>query len=298
MDSFATSNDKGLSMNFSLTETYSKTGYFPSKDQVSLFFRHYSVKKPVASVLLVHGFGEHSARYFHVIESLRKEGFEVFCIDLRGHGHSEGSRGDIESFCGYEEDVLSGLKQLQENKTAEKIFVIAHSMGALATIRAITKAKIEIEGLVLSSPLFALKMPMPIWKKWASFAAASILPRMRLKTGIKGRQLSADEDIVKAYDSDPLVLKTLSLRTFKEIYKSCEHASSIVYPIKPSLLLQVAGSDPVVDSNASLDWFKRINKSHEDATMKMYPGFLHEIYNETNRREAIKDFLVWLKQRV
>jgi lysophospholipase len=284
-------------MNFSLTESDKKTGYIKSKDQTPIFYRHYSLKNPKATVLLIHGFGEHSGRYAHVIESLRQAGFEVFCIDFRGHGHSRGHRGDVEAFERYEEDVLAALQHIKATQTG-KIFVVAHSMGALVSLRLAAKIGTKIDGMVLSCPLFALKMAVPFWKKWASIATACLAPRVKVSTGIKGKHLSTDQRFVAAYDHDPLVLKNLSVRAFYEIYQGCQSSSDLGPSISQALFMQVAGSDPVVDSNAAEQWFGTIDTRKVDATLKVYPGFLHEIYNETQRDEAISDFIRWLNRHV
>ena len=42
--------------------------------------------KPVGVIQLVHGFGEHSRRYFHMIVSLMDAGFVVAADDHIGHG--------------------------------------------------------------------------------------------------------------------------------------------------------------------------------------------------------------------
>jgi alpha-beta hydrolase superfamily lysophospholipase len=62
--------------------------------------------------------------------------------------------------------------------------------------------------------------------------------------------------------------------------------------------MQLAGTDSVVCAEAAQLWFKNIDKNKVDATIKIYPGFLHEIYNETQRHEAISDFIGWFNQRV
>ncbi len=51
---------------------------------------------PWASVLLVHGLGEHSGRYEHVGDQLTAAGLEVTAYDHRGMGGSGGRRGDVE----------------------------------------------------------------------------------------------------------------------------------------------------------------------------------------------------------
>ncbi len=171
-------------------------------------------------------------------------------------------------------------------------------MGALISLRVTASTRLPIDGMVLSCPLLGLMMPIPAWKKWASFAAASVVPKIRLSAGIKGHQLSTDEQIARAYDTDPLVLKNLSMRTFWEIYKSYQEAANIAQTVSLSFLMQVGGRDPVVDARASELWFSRVNTKKVDATLKVYPEFLHEIYNETDRHIAIEDAVAWLNAHV
>ena len=283
-------------MIFSKPNAHNITGHLWSKDRTKLFYRFLRAPSEKAAVVLIHGFGEHSGRYFHVIEKLIKHGFSVFCIDLRGHGHSEGVRGDVASFAQYEDDVLSAIEHIRPEN--DKLFILAHSMGALIILRLLSRQTgLKIEGMVLSCPLFALRMSIPPWKKWASLAAARLTPRVRVSSGIKGSYLSSDVRLANAYDNDPLVLRDLSIRAFREIYCGYQKANYLAQKISTSFLMQVAGADPVVNSEASMKWFNQINSMRVDATLKIYPDFLHEIYNEANRKEAIGDLISWLDKR-
>lgn len=285
-------------MNSVCVEGNAKTGFLPSSDRTPLFYRHVSVSNKKASVLIVHGFGEHCGRYAHVIEALKKARYEVFCVDFRGHGHSKGARGDIKTFSLYEEDLLSALSFVKRTLSSQdKLFILAHSMGALISLRLMVKHHPHIAGMILSSPLLALKLSLPTWKRAASLLAARMAPFLRIKTGIVGVHLSSDHSIAQAYDSDPLVLKNLSVRAFREIYKGYQDAQSLAKAIGAPFFLQVAGDDPVVDSVATEKWFKHVDRTKVDATIKIYHGFLHEIYNEKNRSEPIADFISWLDAR-
>ncbi|MEY3253227.1 MAG: hypothetical protein RL227_2200, partial [Pseudomonadota bacterium] len=50
---------------------------------------------PRGQVLIVHGLGEHAARYAHVAAALNAEGWSVLGFDQRGHGRSTGRRGTL-----------------------------------------------------------------------------------------------------------------------------------------------------------------------------------------------------------
>ncbi|MFH1765744.1 MAG: alpha/beta fold hydrolase, partial [Gemmatimonadota bacterium] len=58
-----------------------------------LFWCAWDAPKPRASLLLVHGLGEHSGRYDAFARVLAEEGTSVFAFDLRGNGRSPGPRG-------------------------------------------------------------------------------------------------------------------------------------------------------------------------------------------------------------
>lgn len=286
-------------MNLSVAPCYSKTGYFKSLDGTALFYRHHLADKPKASILIVHGFGEHSGRYSHLIDRLLVDNFEVFSFDLRGHGNSQGSRGDVVKFSNYVEDAQAALEFAQSLQNHQgKLFILAHSMGALVTLKLMTKISPNIGGLVLSSPLFALSLAVPWYKKHLGTVATCLFPKLPLKSTIRGCHLSSDQSFSAAYDNDPLILKSVSIRAFRQILLALTQTSKLASNIHTPFLMQIAGKDLVVDSNAALTWFKNVKDNAPDRSLKIYPHFLHEIFNEKNRDEPINDAIEWFNKRV
>lgn len=287
----------GAFMNLPHPKDDSTTGFLHSKDKTPIFYRHYAVKDQKATVLVVHGFGEHSGRYQHVANALTSRHFEVYGIDFRGHGHSHGKKGDVESFEDYIDDLHTAIRfVLSKKDPKQKLFIVAHSMGALVSLRLLARNNEGISGLVLSAPLFALHKSIPQWKKCAAASIAKFFPALKFPSGIKGKKLSHDLHYAQAYDQDPLVLKCISVRAFKEIEEGMKGVSDL--SLETAFFMQVAGDDSIVDSQATKKWFNKIHNNSLDATLKDYDGFLHEIYNEKNRKEAIDDALLWLEKRV
>ena len=61
--------------------------------------RHWFGDEPAwATVLLVHGGAEHSARFDHVAAQLVEAGLDVHSFDWVGHGESGGTRWHIDSY--------------------------------------------------------------------------------------------------------------------------------------------------------------------------------------------------------
>ena len=75
--------------------TRSTAGEVVSRDGTRLATRHWRPAAPAtpwASVLIVHGLGEHGGRYEHVGARLAAAGLDVHAVDLRGFGRSAGRR--------------------------------------------------------------------------------------------------------------------------------------------------------------------------------------------------------------
>jgi alpha-beta hydrolase superfamily lysophospholipase len=71
--------------------------YFTTIDNIKIFYRQNMFDKASASLVLIHGLGEHSGRYIYLFNKFSNK-FNMFAMDLRGHGRSGGKRGHILSF--------------------------------------------------------------------------------------------------------------------------------------------------------------------------------------------------------
>ena len=75
--------------------------------------------------------------YVSYVDSLARNGFVVFKIDLRGHGNSEGNATGSYFSSAYTIDAISAVKSLQkyENVNPEKIGMWGHSMSGNLVLR-------------------------------------------------------------------------------------------------------------------------------------------------------------------
>lgn len=123
-----------------------------TSDGLTLFLRkweHQSETPRKSAVLILHGLTAHSGPYSMLAEPLAKRGFTVYGLDLRGHGMSDGGRGDCPSKERYMEDICQTMDFLKQyHKT---MVVIGHSLGVLSTILAMNHCLDKIDGAVLLS---------------------------------------------------------------------------------------------------------------------------------------------------
>ncbi|HUX98709.1 MAG TPA: alpha/beta fold hydrolase [Candidatus Deferrimicrobium sp.] len=122
-----------------------------TSDGKVLFLRAWEPKtqKKNVAVLFFHGITGHSGAYSMVGESAAAAGFSVFGLDLRGHGLSDGVRGDYPSKKRLIEDIKETIAFLK-NKFP-KLVGVGHSLGNLVLIEALNNCREDINGLVFLS---------------------------------------------------------------------------------------------------------------------------------------------------
>ncbi|MCZ6992352.1 alpha/beta fold hydrolase, partial [Salmonella enterica] len=84
-----------------------------------------------------------------------------------GCGRSEGRKGHIDRFDVYLEAVGQWVEETrQENAENKPLFLLGHSLGGLIATRFVQRYpdRHALAGLILSSPLFQLKLDVPGWK--------------------------------------------------------------------------------------------------------------------------------------
>ena len=90
-----------------------------------------------APVLLVHGFGQNRYTWHLPARSfsnyLARDGFDVFNLDLRGHGRSRhygsGRSRGVEDYV--REDLPAAVEEVQALSGGRKVWVVGHSLGGL-----------------------------------------------------------------------------------------------------------------------------------------------------------------------
>ena len=82
-----------------------------------------------ATVVVVHGLGEHSGRYAHVAQVLVDAGCAVYALDHHGHGQSGGTRALIDSFDHAVDDIDQLVERARKEQSGKPLYLLGHSMG-------------------------------------------------------------------------------------------------------------------------------------------------------------------------
>lgn len=254
-----------------------------------LHYALYPATKPAgACVLLTHGYGEHSARYSHVVEAWNDRGITVATYDLRGHGLSDGVRGHVRFFGDYVRDaldVLDALSHEPEWASSGMPFAFGHSLGGLITFHLAASHPQRFRGVVLTSPFFGLALDVPAAKRVAGSIFSALWPTMSLPTGLKGADVTRDPVVADLYDRDPLVGHNATARWFTETQRAQADARQLARDFKLPVFCLQGGADKVVSIEATRTILELVSSA--DRTYIPVDGAYHEVLNDPGREKLI-----------
>ena len=274
-----------------------ETGELTAADGTPLHYRALSLGEPRATVLLLHGYGEHCARYDHIQRWLHERGLSSLAFDCRGHGRSGGRRGHVDRFEDYLEDLDRVLHLVRSRVTGGgPLFLVAHSHGGLIATSYLLQKPEAVDGLVLSSPYLGLKVEVPAAKVALARLLAGIWPTLALPTGLPAEHLSTDPAVAAAYDEDPLVNDAATARWFVESTRQQREVLAQAEQLTLPLLLLQAGDDRIASPEASRSLFDAAGS--QDKEVRWYDGLYHELFNERERERVLQDLERWLLARL
>ncbi|MEO8058798.1 MAG: lysophospholipase [Burkholderiales bacterium] len=267
-------------------------------DGLQLHVREWPVTNSRGTVLIVHGLGEHVGRYTHVAAQLNAWGWSAVGYDHRGHGGSEGARGELH----HSDDLLTDLALVIDSVRAKHpcpLVVLGHSLGGLVVARFVGGASAPdapawarpVDAVVLSSP--ALDAGTTAWQKFLLSVLGPLAPNLAVSNGLKPTWISRDAAVVGAYMADPLVHDRITPRLARFIVDAGEwvRANAAAWPAVPALLLY-AGSDRCVAPAGSRAFAAAAPKAL--LTVQEFKNMQHEIFNEPEQAEVFAVLGGWL----
>jgi alpha-beta hydrolase superfamily lysophospholipase len=249
--------------------------------------------RPRATVLLVHGLGEHAGRYDPLARLLNRWGFMVRGYDHHGHGQSGGARGTLPQQHRLLDD-LADLVETTRNRTPElPLILFGHSLGGLVAAGFVARGIVPVDGLVLSSPALAPRLNAV--QKLLLAIVPRVAPNLTVSNGLDPQFLSHDPAVVQAYRNDPLVHDRISGRLARFITEEAEVVRSCAPRWLVPTLLMWGGGDRIVDPKGSEAFATAAPR--DVLTAQCFDGFYHEILNEPRVKPVLTRLQQWLDAR-
>ncbi len=269
------------------------TGQFETEAGPRLFFRHWTPGSvPRATILIIHGMGEHSGRYVHVGEFFSRAGFSVLAFDLRGHGLSDGRPIFIERYDDYLTDLQSAILHLGQ---PEPLILFGHSLGAQLLLAYAKSGKNPPTGYIAASPWLSLTHPPSIWLERIARLLNAVLPTWRFPTRITREDTSRDQALLDSFPDLDKVRGFITARTYFEIVRVGRELMALPLA-NASVLLTHGEADSVTSIAATRTYFEKLIAPSK--SFITYPEARHELHNDLIRETVLNDYLMWIQNQL
>ncbi|NBR62551.1 MAG: alpha/beta hydrolase [Actinobacteria bacterium] len=283
---------------------YPLTRTYPDGHGVEITFYVWPIEKPKAIVQIAHGLGDHARRYDHLAEALNKAGYSVYADDHRGHGvtgkkqvasgqtKTMGNLGPGGIKAAFEQ-VHEFTNLIKAENPGMKVVLFGHSYGSFIAQKLVNLYSDEYDAVILSGS--SLLVPGVLGagafnKKWAKEKDATGYEWLSRDKEV-GRKFAADE-----YTFLADAAKVLGIPNGLQLFFTPKKSIRQDLP----LLIQAGSEDPIggTRGNEMLANTYRNKCGLDNVTAIIYHEGRHEMYNETNKDEVIKDLLAFIKANV
>ncbi len=263
-------------------------------DGTRLYCRLWRAGAP-ATLLLLHGLGAHGGWFLDMGNALAARGVNVWQVDHRGFGRSEGPKGHVSDYRRYLRDIDAVVDAIRAALPDTRLFVLGHSMGGIfATYYAAAHPE-KMAGLVLLNP----------WIKDQSTVSAGTALVVALRGMFKSARpyalaggpevMTANPEAEKLLKSDPYWVRAESASFFWQILLMRGGVLKQMRRVMvPALVLQ-AEKDKSVVYSATEDAFRQLGST--DKTWKSYPNYAHDSEFEPDRSAMDDDIANWIKHQ-
>ncbi len=286
----------------------------------TILYHFYSMEEPKGSIIILHGMAEHHKRYYTFAKYLNTQGIDVYLYDHRGHGTDNILKelGYFDESKGYKkvvDDALEVIQFVRKNKRSNKLFLMGHSMGSLIARNVIQQFD-EMDGVILCGSTHPLRLKTNFGLLLSSLIKLIYGPKHlsplfnnimfggKAYTKIIKRTsfdwLSRNNPAVGAYIHDPYCGFICTVSFYHDLLKLVSFATtpSLIKRTRKSLpILIISGDhDPVGNSGKEINHLSSIYKKwgYNKVTSKLYADCRHELLQELNSDEVMKDINLWL----
>ena len=282
-------------------------------------------KNPIGIVQISHGMSETAIRYEYFAKNLTDNGYIVYINDHRGHGltaktiDNVGYLADSDGFTYLVEDINTLTNIIKEENEDLPIFLFGHSMGSFASQRYIMEYSNNIDGLILSGSNGKHGFILNIAEKIINYeikrkgrlhrskALDSLIFGGNNKKFKSPRTefdwLSRDEKEVDKYIEDPFCGVLFTCGFFYDFIKGLQEIEDKEnlkkVPLDLPIYIMSGDKDPIGKNGKGVLRLRDryIKLGVKDVLCKLYEGGRHEMLNETNKDEVIRDILNWINEK-
>jgi alpha-beta hydrolase superfamily lysophospholipase len=263
-----------------------------ARDDTKLIVHEWAPAKVVAGkpvVLFLHGIGMHGQAYSAVQAGFTMRDLALIVPDLRGHGDSGGTHGEMAQAHVLRADLGAILTVVHQRHPGAPVLLAGESMGALIAADYAWRGEQRVAGLGLLVPAFALHASQV--KLDGVFAA--LAGRVPLATPEQLHASTREPRFIRARLADKVALaevKTSYLTTLAAMQQEWPRAAS---ELKLPLFIGVAGKDCVISTKTAHEVYDRAGTAKQDKTWRQWDEAYHTLFWDPLTPQVVEELATW-----
>ena len=278
-----------------------------SRDKTKLIVHEWSPLKAQATggrpasgrgpiVLFIHGIAFHGEPYGSIAAGFTSQGITLVVPDLRGHGRSEGPRGQLPLPHVLRADIGAVIERINSLYPDAPVVLLGDSMGGVVAADYAWRGEKRLAGLALLVPAFGLNREQ--WQKSGlDFGGLLRQGAVTLATEAKIGPSTRSEGFLKARLVDPLSLREVTPAYLLSILALQREWPRAAEDIKMSLFVCVAGEDKIIDNAAARTVFERVLTPAAEKTWLKLDGAYHTVSWDPATPQIIAALVKWVLER-
>nr|BBH92924.1 hydrolase [Thermogemmatispora argillosa] len=271
-----------------------------TRDGMTLAVHSWKTEQPSCLLLCIQGLGGHGGYYDVLAEAPELASVQVIAPDLRGHGRSQGRRGDIASFRLYLEDVDSTVAWVRGRWPTLPLILLGESMGASIAIHYLSSRLPhvqEVSGLILVSPVLSASItprPGEVLRYLWLLISAPTRPAMP----ITGREELGCRDAAfnERLRHDPLFVRLVSVRFLNLLSLWLASARRQAPAIRLPLLLLRGSCDYIARERGTRTFLRRLGS--RDVEVVTFAGAYHSLLHDPATPALLEAIQSWLQRHL
>lgn len=236
---------------------------------------------PKGTVVIVHGYWDHSGLFSHLIERCLATGFTALIFDEPGHGLSSGESAAIDDFAQYVAVLQAVLDQ--QPQPAPPTIGIGQSTGGAVLLGHFFHPNYALDDTILLAPLIrAQRWP---WLVFGHSLLSPVMGKFPRNMSVCG---SHDPEYARFLKADPLQYRYANGRWISAMRHWAKEF--IGYQPKPGKMLYIQG-----EQDDTVDWrynLPQVQARVPDLQIERLPGAFHNLINEAKQyREPTLDLI-------
>ncbi|MBP7901660.1 MAG: lysophospholipase [Spirochaetes bacterium] len=275
-----------------------ENGLYSGKNAAKLYYSAWRSDKTKAVVILLHDLGGHSDRFSSIVSYFENRNLSFYAADFRGHGKSEGKRGDSEAVLTFVYDIKCLVNSISAKFPGLPVFLIGEGFGAMIALRYSLVYQRDISGLILISPMMKPSFSNSSLSLLGARIVSVFSDSFSFSTNVAPEHLTKDKTEIEKIKSDKLIHDRLSIRLFDELCKNSQFCLDRASDIRLPILILTGTADGLCDVSGVEELFAALGSS--DKRFEKYDGLYHEIMNELEkeRMKVLNDVKKWVQDKM